>query len=574
MVPPAVQALLPRPAASLVERLTTWVLLAAILAGGLLRFVDLDRRSIGHPENNVPRLVVPSWAQQPTPRDDLSSVLRGNIHDGHPPAWFVGMYAWTGVAGTALTAVRLPSAIFGALSLLLLYLVARRLVDRPTALLATALLACCGMHVFWSQIARMYSASCFFGLASTLFLIDFERSPRRRTGLLYAACAAIGLWMQIYAWPLLFGQILWTASRSVRQRAPSPALSWQFLAVIAGSPVIALALHQNPGTRWHESAAEYFDLGYAFLGHAFQHGPPLDSPLSRAWIRCATLGLLVIGLFGRPRVPGTVASDATRPEPAWIFGMALTVSAAIAAFAFLAPARPTIGRTGLLLVATLPVLLAAFSRAIERLSRWLPSWWFPRKIPLDVFLGVVPLLLMALLSEARGVLVARGAVVFLPYLMIGVASGVASLARAGIPRAVPIAALLAVQFASTRYHWHAQADSVDYRGLARAMAPLVRSDDFVLAHNFWRTTPLYYDTTVGFDRFLVSERAAALAQNPRSRAWVILFDRPGDAVLLDMLKDYRAVGEVRAFGIAARLFEPPDGGAGEPDRQGSSNVSG
>ena len=89
---------------------------------------------------------------------------------------------------------------------------------------------------------------------------------------------------------------------------------------------------------------------------------------------------------------------------------------------------------------------------------------------------------------------------FLPYLMIGVASGVASLARAGIPRAVPVAALLAVQIASTRYHARAEADSVDYRGLARAMAPALRPDDFVLAHNFWRTTPMYYDTPVSFDR--------------------------------------------------------------------------
>lgn len=574
MVPSIVQAPLTRSTASRLERLTTWVLLAAILVGAILRFVDLDRRSIGHPENNVPRLVVPSWAEQPTPRDDLSSVLRGNIHDGHPPAWFVGMYAWTGLAGTGLTAIRLPSAIFGALSLLLLFLVAKRLVDRPTALLATALLACCGMHVFWSQIARMYSASCFFGLASTLFLIALERSPRRRTGVLYASCAAIGLWMQIYAWPLLFGQILWTASRSVRQRAPSAALSWQLLAVIAGSPVIALALHQNPGTRWHESAAEYFDLGYAFLGSAFQHGPELEPLLPRVWIRCVTVGLLVIGCFGRPRLPTTVASHESRPNRIGLFGLALTASAAIAVFAFLAPARPTIGRTGLLIVATLPVLLAAFSRGIERLSSWLPSWWFPRKIPLDLFLGVVPLLLMVLLSEARGVLVARGAVVFLPYLMIGVAGGVASLARAGIPRAVPIAALLAVQFASTRYHWRAQADTVDYRGLARAMAPLVRTDDFVLAHNFWRTTPLYYDTTVSFDRFLVRDRAMALAHNPRSRVWVILFDRPGDAVLLETLKDYRAVGEVHAYGIAARLFEPRDRGSGEPAGHGSSNVSG
>jgi len=557
VVPPAIQALLPGSTASRAERLTTWVLLAAIVVGALLRFVDLDRRSIGHPENNVPRLVVPTWAEQPTPRDDLSSVLRGNIHDGHPPAWFVGMYAWTGIAGTSLTAIRLPSAIFGALSLLLLYLVARRLVDRPTALLATALLACCGMHVFWSQVARMYSASCFFGLASTLFLIDLERSPRRRTGLLYASCAAIGLWMQIYAWPLLFGQILWTASRSVRQRAPSPALSWQLLAVIAGSPVIALALHQNPGTRWHESAAEYFDLGYAFLGHAFSHGAPLESPLPRVWIRCATLGLLVLGGFGRPRFLATVAREESRPNRLWLFGLALVASAAIATFALLAPARPTIGRAGLLLAATLPVLLAVFSRGIERLSSVLPSRWFPRKIPLDVFLGVVPLLLMALLSEARGVLVARGAVVFLPYLMIGVASGVASLARAGLPRVVPIAALLAVQVASTRYHWRAEADSVDYRGLARAMAPLVRPDDFVLAHNFWRTTPLYHDTTVSFDQFLVRDRALALAQRPRSRAWVILFDRPGDAVLLETVKDYRVVAEIRASGIAARLFEPP-----------------
>lgn len=574
MVPRVVQNLLPPTATSRIERLTTCVLLAAILAGAIFRFVDLDRRSIGHPENNVPRLATPSWAEQPTPRDDLSSVLRGNLRDGHPPAWFVGMHAWTGVFGTGLTSIRLPSAIFGALSLLLLYLVARRLVEPPAALLATALLAVCGLHVFWSQVARMYSATCFVGLASTLFLLDLERSPRRRTGLLYAATAALGLWMQIYAWPLLFGQILWTATRSIRQRALSAALPWQLLAVIAGAPVIALALHQNPGTRWHESAAEYFDLGYAFLGSAFHQGTAPEPLLPRLFIRCAIFGLLWVGCFGRPRLTNLLASDDSRPRRAWLLAPALLSSAAIAAFAFLAPARPTVARWELLLVACLPLLCALGCRGLEEFLLRLPSRFLPRKMPLDLFLGVAPLLLMALLSEARGVLVARGTVVFLPYLMIGVAGGVTALARAGLPRAVPIAALLAVQFASMRYHARAEADSVDYRGLAQAMAPEIRPDDFVLAHNFWRTTPLYYDTTVSFDRFLVHDRAHALALHPRSRAWVILFDRPGDAVLLQAVSDYRPVGEVRAFGITARLFEPRDGGRDEPVRLGSAYIRG
>jgi len=534
----------------------TWVLAAAILAGVILRFVGLDRRTIEHPENFVSRLVVPSWIEQPRQALDLVAVLKGSLHDGHPPAWFVAMHAWTGLFGTSLLSIRLPSAILGALSLFLVFRLTRRLTDSQTAWLATALLALCGMHVFWSQVARMYVAACFLGLASTLLLLRAERTPGRKYPFLYASCAAIGLWTQLYFWPLYAGQMTWSAIRALRRKAPGSIVAWQLAALILGTPIVALSMHQNPLTRWHEQTAEYFDLGYAFLSTAYFHGPAPEVPVPRLLVRFVTVGLVLVGLFGRKSVPEAPASGAA-PRSALLVLLAVLASAGILGFAAGVSLRAGESRTPLFLVGLLPLLLALAATRIDWLIARVSARRIPFEPPLDVILALLPLALMILVSLARGVLVARGRVVFLPYLMIAVAVGVGRLARMGVPRWIPTAFLLLVSAASVRYHWDERIHKVDNRGLARAMAPLVRPDDLVLVHNNWLYASIYYDTPVSFDRFLWRDREAAMAAEPRARVWVIALSDAGGRALLALVKDYRPAGEVSVFGAKAYLFDPP-----------------
>lgn len=82
-----------------------------------------------------------------------------------------------GLTGTD-AAVRVPAVLFGAGSVLLVGLWARRIAGRSVGLASALLLAVCPFHVILSQQARQYTIFVFFALAT---LMAFDRARRSRT---------------------------------------------------------------------------------------------------------------------------------------------------------------------------------------------------------------------------------------------------------------------------------------------------------------------------------------------------------------------------------------------------------
>lgn len=78
------------------------------------------------------------------------------LADFHPPLYYLVIHYWTYIFGTSEVVLRLPSVIFGTLTVYLVYLVARETKQKwpivPALFLATS-----GLHVYYSQEARMYS---------------------------------------------------------------------------------------------------------------------------------------------------------------------------------------------------------------------------------------------------------------------------------------------------------------------------------------------------------------------------------------------------------------------------------
>lgn len=78
------------------------------------------------------------------------------LADFHPPLYYLIIHYWTYIFGTSEVVLRLPSVIFGILTVYLVYLVARETKQKwpivPALFLATS-----GLHVYYSQEARMYS---------------------------------------------------------------------------------------------------------------------------------------------------------------------------------------------------------------------------------------------------------------------------------------------------------------------------------------------------------------------------------------------------------------------------------
>ncbi|KKP48351.1 MAG: hypothetical protein UR39_C0001G0146 [Candidatus Woesebacteria bacterium GW2011_GWA1_33_30] len=80
--------------------------------------------------------------------------------DFHPPLYYLVIHYWTLVFGYSEIALRFPSVIFGLLTIYLVYLIAREIkVKWP--IIAPLFLATSGLHIYYSQEARMYSMATF-----------------------------------------------------------------------------------------------------------------------------------------------------------------------------------------------------------------------------------------------------------------------------------------------------------------------------------------------------------------------------------------------------------------------------
>jgi len=518
----------PRPA--------SWVpwLLLLVVAALLLRLDDLGERSLAHPENFSPGLDMPEWVRFPPPRHDLDAVLRGTLIDGHPPTYFVALLPWTKLFGSSLSSLRFPSALLGAAAVALVFLIARREGSRRVALFAACLLALHGHHVYWSQQARMYVPVATLALLSTWFMLRLREHGRRGDLWAFVATTGLALSTQMYAWPLVFAQSIGALLLDIRERRSPTVARAQVYTVIACLWVVQLSVYQNPPTRWHGGANEYWQLGYLFHSSTpFFHGRPswvFDGP----WLLGLGLGLLALAAFARR--DSDLAYNALPPEqvpqmrqrPA--IAITLVSTLLLVSFALFAPSRTRIDWTPLWALCAAPALIAIAWASLERrlavLTRAPPAWLAriaAFDVPLSVHLAVIPALLMVLVSLARGVLVPRGTIVFLPFLSVAIAHGIAACFRVRIVGYVVLMLVVGLHLASLRYFRAAQNSPRDYAGLAQQLTAQLRSSDVIVVRNNFSSPPLLYYLREVQAQCIPYEPAWMESVNDDSRVWMIEF---------------------------------------------------
>lgn len=92
------------------------------------------------------------------------------VADFHPPAWFAILWSWGKVFGYSEIAVRLPSVLFGVLTIYITYLIGKKLVSQNLGLMAALLLSVNPLHIYYSQEARMYAGAAF-AVAINVYLL-------------------------------------------------------------------------------------------------------------------------------------------------------------------------------------------------------------------------------------------------------------------------------------------------------------------------------------------------------------------------------------------------------------------
>jgi 4-amino-4-deoxy-L-arabinose transferase-like glycosyltransferase len=152
----------------------------------------------------------------------------------HPPLHYFALRGWLDVFGYRVWTARMLSVLFGTLAIPLLYLVARDLFGRGTALLASLMLAVSQIGIMYAQEARPYAQFQFVFVACWFVFI---RALRSRSALYWCGfiCLSILLIYTHYFGLLVFGALALFAI-FYRKEFPIPAAWW-----LAGGVMMLLA---------------------------------------------------------------------------------------------------------------------------------------------------------------------------------------------------------------------------------------------------------------------------------------------------------------------------------------------
>ena len=162
---------------------------AVVLLALALRFYRLDGQSLWGDEGTSVALAL----------RDLAAITQGAALDIHPPLYYYLLHFWMMALGSGEIAVRGLSALLGAATVGLTYLLGRRLFGCPVGLAAALLLAVSPLQVQYSQEARMYMLATLLGLASAYCAVRAWEAPTARGSALAGRLDRLRRWRAVLA---------------------------------------------------------------------------------------------------------------------------------------------------------------------------------------------------------------------------------------------------------------------------------------------------------------------------------------------------------------------------------------
>ena len=154
----------------------SWLLLIA----GSLRLINLGGQSLWYDETFT------AWVVK-LPFKQMMQAIQGDVH---PPLFYWIEWVVSGLLGNSEAALRLPSAIFGTIAVILLWRVALAVkFEARTAFVAGLIAAVLPGSLYYSQEARMYALLLCALLGALLCAIEGR-------WVLYAVCTAVAVYSQ------------------------------------------------------------------------------------------------------------------------------------------------------------------------------------------------------------------------------------------------------------------------------------------------------------------------------------------------------------------------------------------
>jgi uncharacterized membrane protein len=158
-----------------------------------------------------------------------------------PPVYYVLEWAWSRVFGTSEAGLRSLSALFGTLTVLLAFVIARRIAGQRAGLIAASLAAVSPILVWYSQEARSYELLVFLCAASVWLWLRAKEMPSASRILSWGIVATLAIATHYFA-----SFIVAFEAVSLLHRNRSSRVLWAVVALIAAvqAALVPLAVHQ------------------------------------------------------------------------------------------------------------------------------------------------------------------------------------------------------------------------------------------------------------------------------------------------------------------------------------------
>ena len=168
-----------------------WALAGLTALGVAVRFASLGVQSYHHDEVITAARVIPGSFV------DMLREVKGS--ESNPPLYYVLAWGWAKAFGTGEVGLRSLSALLGAATVPVAYLIGRELLSRRAGLIAAAIVAVNPMLIWYSQEARSYALLVFFGALALLFFVRALQTRRGRDLALWVLASGLALCSHYFA---------------------------------------------------------------------------------------------------------------------------------------------------------------------------------------------------------------------------------------------------------------------------------------------------------------------------------------------------------------------------------------
>jgi mannosyltransferase len=249
-----------------------WALAGLTALGVAVRFASLGLQSYHHDEVITAARVIPG--------SFIHMLREVKASESNPPLYYVLAWGWAKLFGSGEVGLRSLTALFGAATVPVAYLIGRELASRRAGLIGAAIVALNPMLIWYSQEARSYALLIFFGALALLFFVRALRGRETSDLVLWALASALALCSHYFAFFAIAIEAIWLlVALPERRRAVLAAVGG---VVAIGLALLPLVFAQINGehTAWitHSTfPSRIFQTGVSFLigetGHVIAEPP-------------------------------------------------------------------------------------------------------------------------------------------------------------------------------------------------------------------------------------------------------------------------------------------------------------